>query len=154
MYKTWENKKLIFNATNCIDKSLWPKCLEYYQILGVKYAICNLHDALQCNVVQCSASRSLCVCEVTLHIFHPLESAWDQAPYSQAPCANLILEIFDIIDKCFCPYCKIYLSELHNIIVKIVKSICPNCNMYLSKLQVVKCQQWKLNLFELRKIFV
>ena len=34
-----------------------------------------------------------------------------------------------------CPNCKLYLSNLSNVFVQIVKCICPNCNIYLSKLQ-------------------
>ena len=119
---------------------------KIYNIAFVHILQCNLrkvqYNLFDCNVVQCRASRSLCVCdEVTLHIFHPLEStSWDQAPYSQAPCAlpSSIWEFREAIQTCFfyeilnsyfgkfCPYCKIYLSKLHNIV--------KYCQMYLSKL--------------------
>ena len=55
---------------------------------------------------------------------------------------NVSVQIKNIVAKNMnpvqqCQHCKIHLSKLPNLFVKIALYICPNCLMYLSKLQNV-----------------
>ena len=67
--------------------------------------------------------------------------------FARRGCMKLVLcEVQNIFVEIviFCPTCRMYLSELSNVFVKLENCICPNCQIYLSKLktvfvQIVKC---------------